>query len=140
MNTALIFSYNTDYAEWTQALTKYLREQLQKILEYYQGSGGGSAVAAAQSGFLTAAPTTVIDLDGATRQWNYGTQLAQHMYSEGLLDRHEFLSWIIELLEKVKITDDTVLKLVMALVLKVGYLVRLFQVNRQLFNNSYLVL
>jgi mediator of RNA polymerase II transcription subunit 12 len=93
---------------------------LQKILEYYQGSGGGSAVAAAQSGFLTAAPATVIDLDGATRQWNYGVQLAQHMYSEGLLDRHEFLSWIVELLEKVKITDDTVLKLVLALVLKVG--------------------
>lgn len=106
--------------EWTQALTKYLREQLQKIIEHYQGSSGGSALAAAQSGFLTAAPTTIIDLDGALRQWNYGTQLAHYMYSEGLFDRHEFLSWIVELLEKVKITDDTVLKLVMAQVLKVS--------------------
>jgi len=106
--------------EWTQALTKYLREQLQKIIEHYQGGGGGSALAAAQSGFLTAAPTTIVDLDGAMRQWNYGNQLAQHMYGEGLLDRHEILSWIVELLEKVKITDDTVLKLVMAQVLKVN--------------------
>lgn len=110
------------YTDWTQALTKYLREQLQKILEHYQGSSSGSSVAAAQSGFLTVAPTTVVDVMEPTRQWNYVSQLAQHMYGEGLLDRHEFLSWIVELLEKVKITDDNVLKLIMALVLKVRLL------------------
>ncbi len=38
---------------------------------------------------------------------------------EGLLDRHEVLSWLLELLEKMKITDDTVLKLVLTQVLKV---------------------
>ena len=99
--------------EWTQALTKFLHEQLQKIIEHYKGSG-------AQVGFLTAGPASVIDVDAATRQWNYGMLLVQHMYDEGLIDRHELLSWLIELLEKVKVADDTVLKLIMGQVLRVS--------------------
>jgi len=99
--------------EWSQAVARYLREQLQKILEYYQGSN-------TQTGFLTAAPTSsVIGIDQSTRQWNFGMQLAQYMYEEGLLDRHEFLTWLVELLEKMKVTDDTVLKLIVAQVMKV---------------------
>ena len=96
-----------------------MREQLQKIIEYYQGGGSGS-MAALQSGFLTASAAVVVDPEGATRQWNYAAQLAHFLYGEGLLDRHEFLNWIVELLEKGKITDDTVLKLVLAQVLKVS--------------------
>jgi len=99
--------------EWTQALTKFLHEQLQKIMEHYKGSG-------AQVGFLTAGPASVIDVDTATRQWNYGMLLVQHMYDEGLIDRHELLNWLIELLEKVRVADDTVLKLIMGQVLRVS--------------------
>jgi len=99
--------------EWTQALTKFLHEQLQKIIEHYKGTG-------TQVGFLTAGPTSVIDMDAATRQWNYVMLLVQHMYDDGLIDRHEFLSWLIELLEKVKVADDTVLKLIMGQVLRVS--------------------
>jgi len=46
--------------------------------------------------------------------------LVQHMYDEGLIERHEFLSWLIELLEKVRVADDTVLKLIMGQVLRVS--------------------
>lgn len=107
-------SYVFMFLEWSQAVAKYLREQLQKILEYYQGSN-------TQTGFLTAGPTSsVIGIDQATRQWNFGMQLAQYMYEEGLLDRHEYLTWLVELLEKMKVTDDTVLKLIVAQVMKVG--------------------
>ena len=38
---------------------------------------------------------------------------------EGLLDRHEILQFLLEMLEKMKITDDTVLKLVLVQILKV---------------------
>ena len=69
--------------------------------------------------FLTAGPTSVIGIDLAMRHWNFGMQLAQHMYEEGLLDRHEFLTWLVELLEKTKVTDDNVLKLIIAQVLRV---------------------
>jgi len=99
--------------EWTQALTKFLHEQLQKIVEHYKGSG-------APMGFLTAGPTSVIDVDAATHQWNYTMLLVQHMYDEGLIDRHEFLSWLIELLEKVRVADDTVLKLILGQVMRVS--------------------
>jgi len=99
--------------EWTQALTKFLHEQLQKITDHHKGSG-------TQVGFLTAGPASVIDVDAATRQWNYGVLLVQHMYDEGLVDRHEFLSWLIELLEKMRVADDTLLKLIMGQVLRVS--------------------
>jgi len=100
--------------EWTQAVTKFLHEQLQKIMEHYKGTG-------APVGFLTAGPTSVVDVDAATRQWNYVMLLVQHMYDEGLIDRHDFLSWLIELLEKVRVADDTVLKLIMGQVLRVSF-------------------
>jgi len=100
--------------EWTQALTKFLHEQLQKVIDHCKGTGP------AGGGFLTAGPALVIDVDAAMRQWNYGMLLVQHMYDEGLIDRHEFLSWLIELLEKVKIADDTVLKLILGQVLRVS--------------------
>jgi len=104
--------------EWTQALTRFLHEQLQKIIEHHKGTG-------AQVGFLTAGPATVIDVDAATRQWNYGVLLIQHMYDEGLIDRHEFLSWLIELLEKVRAADDTVLKLILGQALRVSRILQL---------------
>ena len=46
--------------------------------------------------------------------------LVQHMYDEGLIDRHEFLSWLIELLEKMRAADDTVLKLILGQALRVS--------------------
>ncbi|XP_052783955.1 mediator of RNA polymerase II transcription subunit 12-like protein isoform X1 [Mya arenaria] len=93
--------------EWTIGLTKYMKEQLTKIQEYYHGTG-------TQMSFLTAtqAPSQV-DLDLALKQWAYCSKLARYMYDEGLLDRHEFLSWIIEGLEKSKQVDDTILKLIL---------------------------
>lgn len=107
------------YTEWTQALTKYLREHLLKIMEYYQGTSTGGSGPPSSSQFLINQPVTVIDLDLSLNHWNYGTQLAQFMYGEGLLDRQEFLSWMVELLEKGKIADDTVLKLVLGQVFRV---------------------
>lgn len=95
-------------------MTKFLHEQLQKIIEHYKGTG-------APVGFLTAGPTSVIDVDAATRQWNYVMLLVQHMYDEGLIDRHDFLCWLIELLEKVRAADDTVLKLIVGQVLRVSF-------------------
>ena len=59
--------------DWTQGLTKFLKDQLQKIVEHYQGSN-------AQTSFLTAGPTSVVDIDNILKIWNYCTQLAGHMY------------------------------------------------------------
>ncbi|XP_012937095.1 mediator of RNA polymerase II transcription subunit 12-like protein [Aplysia californica] len=97
--------------DWTQALTKYLKDQLQKIQDFYHGTSTPQATP-----FLLAqAPNpSQVDLDLAMKNWNYCTRFANHMYEEGLFDRHEFLSWIIELPDKMKQVDDVVLKLILA--------------------------
>lgn len=45
----------------------------------------------------------------ALRQWNYCCRLARYLLDEGLLDRHDFLTWIIELLDK-RAPDDGLLR------------------------------
>lgn len=100
--------------DWTQALTKYLRDQLQKIQDYYLGTSGSGSGPTATPFLLAPNPsTTQVDLEQAVKHWNYCTRFANHMYEEGLLDRHEFLSWLIELPDKMKQTDDVVLKLIL---------------------------
>lgn len=56
----------------------------------------------------------------ALKQWHYCTMLAKYMFEEGLLDRQEFLQWILELLDKMKNvpTDDGILKLLLPLALQ----------------------
>ncbi|XP_062609383.1 mediator of RNA polymerase II transcription subunit 12-like protein isoform X4 [Saccostrea cucullata] len=93
--------------EWCQAITKYLRDQIQKIQEPHSGPGS-------TAGFLTVSQP---DPNQALRQWHYTCKLDRHMYDEGLLDRFEFLNWLIDLMEKMKQNEDTVFKLLMAQIL-----------------------
>ncbi|CAH4017296.1 unnamed protein product [Pieris brassicae] len=53
----------------------------------------------------------------ALKQWNYCCRLAKYLLDEGLLDRHDFLSWIIELLDK-RTLDDGLLRLFLPLALQ----------------------
>ncbi|XP_070173165.1 mediator of RNA polymerase II transcription subunit 12-like protein isoform X2 [Littorina saxatilis] len=94
--------------DWTQSLTKYLREQLQKIQEHYHSGANGP-----QTAFLLANHNSQADMESALKQWNYCTRLAKHMYNEGLFDRNETMMWLVELLEKMRNADDTVLKLLL---------------------------
>ncbi|XP_026323526.1 mediator of RNA polymerase II transcription subunit 12-like isoform X6 [Hyposmocoma kahamanoa] len=58
-----------------------------------------------------------IDWRQALRLWNYCTRLAKYLLDEGLLDRHDFLTWIIELLDK-RAPDDGLLRLFLPLALQ----------------------
>lgn len=51
----------------------------------------------------------------ALKLWNYCCRLAKYLLDEGLLDRHDFLSWIIELLDK-RAPDDGLLRLVICFI------------------------
>lgn len=55
----------------------------------------------------------------ALKQWNYCTQLCKYMFEEGLLDKHEFLNWILDLLDKLRAqsNEDGILKLYLPLTL-----------------------
>lgn len=98
--------------EWAQVITKYMSELMQKIQEHY---GGGQM--SMTPGFLTAG--NQIDIELVSKQWTYCDKLALHLYQEGLLDKQEYLSWAIDLLENVKCGDDNVLKLSLSLVYQV---------------------
>ncbi|CAH1781069.1 unnamed protein product [Owenia fusiformis] len=100
--------------EWTQVLCRFCREQNVKMHDHYHG---GPPVQ--QTGFLTATqPTQLIDIQAVMKIWDYCMGLIRHMYEEGLLDRQEFLQWLVELLEKSKISEDIVTKVVMLQVLQ----------------------
>ncbi|CAB1337452.1 unnamed protein product [Coregonus sp. 'balchen'] len=78
--------------EWTQIITKYLWEQLQKVAEFYRQSpsqGCGSPL-----------PANPAEVDTAMKQWEYNEKLAMFMFQDGMLDRHEFLTWVLECFEK----------------------------------------
>uniref|UniRef100_A0A671R980 Mediator of RNA polymerase II transcription subunit 12-like n=1 Tax=Sinocyclocheilus anshuiensis TaxID=1608454 RepID=A0A671R980_9TELE len=74
--------------EWTQIITKYLWEQLQKVAEFYRQSpsqGCGSPL-----------PAPPAEVETAMKQWEYNEKLAMFMFQDGMLDRHEFLTWVLE--------------------------------------------
>ncbi|XP_059587021.1 mediator of RNA polymerase II transcription subunit 12-like protein isoform X5 [Alligator mississippiensis] len=94
--------------EWTQILTRYLREQLAKIAEFYHvtTNQGNGSVAVPQ------------EVEQALKQWEYNEKLAFYMFQEGMLERHEYLTWILDVLEKIRPTDDDLLKLLLPLMLQ----------------------
>ncbi|XP_039343228.1 mediator of RNA polymerase II transcription subunit 12-like protein isoform X2 [Mauremys reevesii] len=94
--------------EWTQISTRYLREQLAKIAEFYHVSSnqGNGSVAMPQ------------EVEQALKQWEYNEKLAFYLFQEGMLERHEYLTWILDVLEKIRPADDELLKLLLPLMLQ----------------------
>lgn len=96
--------------EWTGILLKFLKDQIPKLQEFYCQSDKNPNTPSAN-------PTTETEQKLALRHWNYCVQLLKYIYEEGLLDRQEVLSWILELLEKTKSlpSDDGILRLFLPL-------------------------
>ncbi|XP_071609028.1 mediator of RNA polymerase II transcription subunit 12-like protein isoform X8 [Heliangelus exortis] len=94
--------------EWTQIITRYLREQLAKVAEFCHAtsSQGNSSVVVPQ------------EMEQALKQWEYNEKLSFYMFQEGMLERHEYLTWILDVLEKIRPTDDDLLKLLLPLMLQ----------------------
>lgn len=62
-------------AEWTQIITKYLWEQLQKVAEFYRQFPS--------QGCSSPLPATPPDVDTAMKQWEYNEKLAMFMFQVG---------------------------------------------------------
>uniref|UniRef100_A0A8C3C2Z0 Mediator complex subunit 12L n=1 Tax=Cairina moschata TaxID=8855 RepID=A0A8C3C2Z0_CAIMO len=94
--------------EWTQIITRYLREQLAKVAEFYHvtSSQGNGSVVMPQ------------EMEQVLKQWEYNEKLSFYMFQEGMLERHEYLTWILDVLEKIRPTDDDLLKLLLPLMLQ----------------------
>uniref|UniRef100_A0A8B9G601 Mediator complex subunit 12L n=1 Tax=Amazona collaria TaxID=241587 RepID=A0A8B9G601_9PSIT len=106
--------------EWTQIITKFLREQLAKVAEFYHvtSSQGNSSVVMPQ------------EMEQALKQWEYNEKLSFYMFQEGMLERHEYLTWILDVLEKIRPTDDDLLKLLLPLMLQVR--AKIYEVEQQI--------
>lgn len=79
------------------------------------------------------------DYKTALKQWNYCDQLCKYMYEDGLLDRHEFLNWVLDLLDRMRAqpSDDGLLKLFLPLALQ--YMSEFVQSERLSRRLAYLV-
>uniref|UniRef100_A0A8C4GPG5 Mediator complex subunit 12 n=1 Tax=Dicentrarchus labrax TaxID=13489 RepID=A0A8C4GPG5_DICLA len=97
--------------EWTQIITKYLCEQLQKVADFYRQYPS--------QGCSSPLPATPADVETAMKQWEYNEKLAMFMFQDGMLDRHEFLTWVLECFEKVRPGEDELLRLLLPLLLQV---------------------
>lgn len=79
------------------------------------------------------------DYKTALKQWSYCTQLCKYMFEEGLLDRHEFLNWVLDLLDKMKSqpSDDGILKLFLPITMQ--YMTDFVQSERLSRRLAYMV-
>lgn len=75
----------------------------------------------------------------ALKQWTYCTQLCKYMFEEGLLDKQEFLAWILDSFDKLRSqsTEDGILKLYLPLAL--SYMQDIVQSERMSRKLAYLV-
>lgn len=64
-------------AEWTQIITKYLWEQLQKVAEFYRQFPN--------QGCSSPLPAMPSDVDTAMKQWEYNEKLAMFMFQVSFL-------------------------------------------------------
>ncbi|XP_071949352.1 mediator of RNA polymerase II transcription subunit 12-like protein isoform X1 [Antedon mediterranea] len=97
--------------EWCQVITRFLKEILSKIADPHQTPSGPNPVSTLQT-------PTITDSDTAHKMWDYMTTLARYLYEECMLDCHEYLSWLVETVEKVNPKDDNILRLVLPIVMQ----------------------
>nr|CAH7731850.1 unnamed protein product [Callosobruchus chinensis] len=102
--------------EWTGTLLKFLKDQIPKLQESYSQTEKTPN----PNTPLNAVHANETEQKLALRHWNYCTKLLKYMYEEGLMDRQEVLTWIIELLEKQKSqpSDDGILRIFLPLTLQ----------------------
>ena len=84
--------------EWTHTLTRFLKDQLQELLTNVTSTEAGD---------------NKVENSNPYKNWIYTLELCEHMYNQGLLDRQEFLQWVLEMIEKCKYADDPAMRLVM---------------------------
>ncbi|XP_076043982.1 mediator complex subunit kohtalo isoform X2 [Oratosquilla oratoria] len=151
--------------EWTQTITRLLREQFNKISELYTGTATSSSTpsSATPSGTTQLTGSSSTSTSGSTssslptttpppqssphsqgisgsssgimgpnstqspthppvaqvlKMWNYCLQLAHFMYQDGLLDRQEFLEWVLDLFIRCRAMDDNMVRVVLPLLLQ----------------------
>ncbi|XP_027199092.2 mediator of RNA polymerase II transcription subunit 12-like protein [Dermatophagoides pteronyssinus] len=98
--------------EWTASLCKTLKENYMKIMEATNPNSNVNNNGNTFSSMGNSLNSQPIKTKELLNQWEYYTRLARSLFEEGLLDRHDFLFWLLELFEKIKSIDDQLLTLI----------------------------
>ena len=98
--------------EWTNFVCKFLKDHYLKISESLNSNTNNSLTT------MQNMQPQNFNVDELLKQWNYFTQLALHLYDNGLLDRQDYLSWMLDLAERVKSVDDSMLNLIIPLLVQ----------------------
>lgn len=85
------------------------------------GAAGANAGAVPPGSSISGIGSQFEDSRNALKYWKYCHQLSKYMYEESLLDRQEFLNWILDLLDKMRTQasfDEHLKKLVLSFALQ----------------------
>jgi len=107
--------------EWTGLLVKYLAEQRTALQEHITNPSGVSSLnPGANPALASLEPEVKPENTMAYKQLMYGLELCWYMYQQGLLDRTEFLQWILDIVEKSRNPEEVTFRHMMPTLLRYG--------------------
>jgi mediator of RNA polymerase II transcription subunit 12 len=102
--------------DWTQSLMKYLSEQRSLLQEIISPST--DRLSALPGALAALEPESKPETSQPYKQLMYVLELCWYMYQQGLLDRGEFLQWLLELVEKCRNPEEPIFRLMMPTMLR----------------------
>ena len=99
------------YTEWTCCLTGFIREQRAEIQQMINSNNNST-------GLASLVEEVNPEKSLAYKQLNYCWDLCGNMYSQGLLDRQEFLQYLVECVEKTRDPEEPLFRLLMPQLMK----------------------
>ena len=93
-------------SEWTNTLTGFIREQRAELVQIINTNN-------ASTGLASLAEEVSPEKSLAFKHLNYTWDLCGNMYSQGLLDRQEFLQFIVDCVEKTRDPEEPLFRLLM---------------------------
>ena len=107
--------------EWTAIVVRFMKDQISEISSLLSliNSSSSSSSASAQLSQNPDLANYVQQPENSPgfRHWTYGIELIETMYYQGLLDRQEFLQWVLETVEKYRYPEDPIMRIILPLVL-----------------------
>ena len=94
-------------SEWTNCLTQFIRDMRQELQAMIQNQSTNV------TGLASLAEEASPEKSNQFKNLNYCWDLCANMYSQGLLDRQEFLNFIVDCVEKTRDPEEPLFRLLM---------------------------
>lgn len=104
--------------EWTTMLVRFLKDQQEAMSSSFSNSSSSSLSASSAMHKSGEAGGSGEDGNKGYKYWCYITELCEVMYYQGLLDRQDFLQWMLDTIERYRHPDDPIIRLLLPLLLQ----------------------